>query len=389
MPKKRKFHASQRSHIKSTAQEFTEVVKQLQAKGERVLPLHVGQPSTGAPNDAIVAARKAMETEILGYTSAYGLLELRHKIAAHYMNKYKVEIEPEQVIITPGASVAFSLALIGCFDQQATIAIPYPVYAAFLPIIRHLGLNIIDCPTRLENRFLPTIEDLDVIDEKIDGLLLINPSNPSGATMTDEELEELANYCHDRGIRLISDETYHGIYYERFLKETTAVEVSKSAIVINSFSKYYSMPGWRIGWMVAPMDVANNLGNVIRNMYICPSNISQHAAMAALDCQDELDEHLVRYAHNRNILLTSLPKAGFTRFIRPQGAFYFYACIDDHSKNSTQFCHDLLEQKAVATMPGGDFDPINGSSYVRFSFAGATEDIKESVIRIREFCESY
>jgi len=376
---------SKRSFIRSTAQEFTEEVKKLTAEGKRVIPCHVGQPSTGAPQAAIRAVQHAMQSDILGYTSAYGILELRQRIATHYAHKYNLDINPQRIIVTPGASIGFNLACIGCFDQGARIAIPYPVYAAFLPIIENAGLNIVGFATQLKNRFQPTVEDLEALQGNIDGLLLTHPGNPSGATLSYDELKTLIDYCMDRDIRVISDETYHGVVYEKNFTETSGAQFSEDIVVLNSFSKYYSMPGWRIGWMVAPEALAHNLGNVIRNLYICPAAPSQHAAMAAMDEHQELNEHVKRYAVNRNILLQELPKAGFDKFIRPQGAFYFYTHVQDLQHDAYQFCLDLLHNTAIAAMPGGDFDPIQGRRYVRFSYAGSTEDIEEACHRIRKW----
>ena len=377
-----KFKASKRSFIKSTAQTLTVAATKLEAQGKKIHRLHVGQPSTSAPQGAIDAVIKAEQDKVLGYTSSVGLTALRERIATHYHEEYGVNISPDQVVVTIGASLAVALACISCFEQGATIGVPYPVYAAYLPVFKQFGLNIVGFSTSLENNFQPTPADLDALDTKIDGIIQASPSNPAGSILTADKLKELAIYCEQKGIRLISDEIYHGIYYDESCKPETALKFSNECIVVNSFSKYYSMPGWRIGWLVAPEYIASNLATVIRNLYISPPTPSQYAALAAMDCREELNQHIKRYKKNRDVFLSELPKAGFDKFIAPQGAFYFYAHVQHLHHDSHKFCMEILNETGICSMPGTDFDPIHGHRYIRFSYAGSTEDIEEAMHKL-------
>ena len=375
--------ASKRSQIKSTAQAVTVAAAQLEAQGKEIHRLHVGQPSTGAPKGAIEAVIKAEQDQVLGYTSSVGIDPLRERIAKHYQEEYNVDVSPEQVVVTIGASLALALSCIGCFEQGDTIGVPYPVYPAYLPVFKQFGLNLVGFSTSLDNNFQPTLADLEALDIKIDGLILASPANPAGSILPAEQLKALAIYCEQQGIRLISDEIYHGVCYDDACSPETALKFSNQCIVINSFSKYYSMPGWRIGWLVAPKDVATNLANVIRNLYISPPTPSQHAALAAMDCRDELDLHVKRYKMNRDILLKEMPKAGFDKFVVPQGAFYFYAHVQHLHNDSHKFCMQILNETGICSLPGSDFDPLHGHHYIRFSYAGATEDIEEAMHILR------
>jgi len=374
-----KFKASKRSNIQSTAQEFTVITAKRSQTGKKVYRLHVGQPSTGAPKASIEAVKNAMGNNVLGYTSSLGLIELREKIANNYMDLYNVSIPASRIVITNGASGAIQIAAIASFSPGARIGLPSPSYPAYNHMFNFLGVEVVAIPTQAKNRFFPTVEELTPFIGRIEGLLIASPGNPSGGVLMANELNDISKFCDKNGIRFFSDEIYHGIEFETYSKAQTALKYSDEAIIINSFSKYYSMPGWRLGWMVVPEYLTKNIANVIRNLNISASHPSQIAAIAAMDSREELDQHVRRYAENRDILLHSLPLAGFDKFIRPQGAFYFYAHVEKLHCDSYLFCTKMLNECGIAAMPGCDFDPRHGHKYVRFSYAGSTNEIREAM----------
>jgi aspartate/methionine/tyrosine aminotransferase len=373
---------SHRADVPSDAQLFSTAANKLRAKGVDVIAMHLGQPSTGAPQRAVDAVKHMMDTDTLGYTSALGIDPLRARLARMYDERYGAPVEKEQVIVTVGASLALVIALLGCFEVGDSIALPYPVYPAYANTVKMLGLKIVGVPTSIENRFQIRVADLEALPEKPNGIIVASPSNPAGTMLTPDELRDLCAYCDKHGIRLISDEIYHGIEYEGHPRAQTAAKLSKHAVVISSFSKYFSMPGWRIGWMVVPKELAGPMSKAIRNLYLAAPTPSQYAALAALDARDELDQHVVRYAKNRDLLLDGLPKAGFNKLLPPQGAFYIYAHIEHLHHDSRKFCVEMINEAGVISMPGTDFDPNHGHHFIRFSYAGKTEDIEQALERL-------
>ena len=355
------------------------------AKGD-VLHLEVGQPSTPAPSGAIAAAKAALDADKLGYTDTFGIPTLRQAIARHYRDWYGVEVAPEQVFVTTGSSAAFVVSFLAAFDPGDRVAVAEPGYPCYRNILSALGIEPVGLATTEESRFQPTVELLAAAEGdggKLDGLIVASPSNPTGTMLSADELKDLADYCHERGIRLISDEIYHGITYGE--RGASALEFTRDAVVINSFSKYFSMTGWRLGWMVIPADLARAIECLAQNLYISPPSLSQAAAVAAFDCHDELRANVARYAANRALLLEKLPGAGFDHLAPAQGAFYIYADVSKLTNDSEDFCRRILAETGVATTPGLDFDPHRGRAFMRFSFAGATADMDEAASRLAKW----
>jgi len=352
------------------------------AKGD-VIHLEVGQPSTAAPAPVIAAARRALEADVLGYTDALGVAGLREAIAGHYARRYDVHLPAERVVVTMGASGAFILAFLAAFDPGDRVALALPAYPAYRHTVAALGLEAVPLPTGPETRFQPTPALLDALDPPVEGLIVASPSNPAGTMLAPDELAGLARHCAERGIRLVSDEIYHGITFGR--EAATAAAFEAEAVVVNSFSKYFSMTGWRLGWMVVPDDLARSVECLTQNLFISPSALSQAAALAAFDCEPELAANVARYGRNRALLLDALPGLGLDRLAPADGAFYIYAEVAHLTDDSRTFCRQMLDETGIAATPGVDFDPERGHRYVRFSFAGATEDMAEAVRRLRQW----
>ncbi len=373
------YEPSKRSRMVSLSQKFTEIANEMEAQGKRVIRMHAGEPSDSPPKRALDFVTKIIQQKHCGYTGSTGIVELRNRIAKHYKEKYDVEVDPSQVIVTIGASTAFFGACLTAFERGEKIIVPYPSYPSYQMIFELMGIEVIGIPTYPENNMMPTVEDLEKVKEDARGLLLISPNNPSGAIISASELKKVADYCESRGIRLISDEIYHGVEYDPDVKADTALRYSEHAVVINSFSKYYSIAGWRLGWLVVPPNFAEPIANLLRNLYICPTTPSQYLALAVLDCKNELEQSLQRYATNRDIMLREMPKAGFDQFVSPQGAFYFYTHVAELEKDSAVFCERMLRETGISSLPGSKYDPLNGKHYVRFSYAGSTEEIEEAM----------
>lgn len=351
-----------------------------QSAGASVLHLEVGQPSTGAPAGAIAAARAALETDNLGYTEAFGRADLSRRIVRHYKEEYGIDVDRGRIVVTTGSSGAFLLAFLAAFDEGDKVALAAPGYPAYRNILTALGIEVVTIEVGDATNFQPTPALLDGISGRLDGLIVASPANPTGTMIHAAEMAALTAYCRDRGVRLVSDEIYHGITYGR--RAETALAFDPGAIVINSFSKYYSMTGWRLGWMIVPEPLLRSIECLAQNFYISPPTLSQVAAAAAFDCKDELEANVQRYATNRALLLRELPKAGFGRMAAAEGAFYLYADVADMTNDSAEFCRRMLAETGVAATPGVDFDPGRGHRFIRFSFAGATEDMAEAARRL-------
>ena len=348
--------------------------------GERVLHLEVGQPATRAPSKVIEAAHDALNTDVIGYTNAFGIWELRQAIADHYDATYGVTVDPETVAVTTGSSGAFVLSFMAAFDPGDRVALASPGYPAYRNILTGLGVEVVDLPTTLEDNFQPTVARLQALDTPPDGLILASPSNPAGTMISPKEMEALVVYCHQNGVRLISDEIYHGITYGA--PGVTALSHTQDAIIINSFSKYFSMTGWRLGWMIVPDDLHRTIECLAQNLFISPPTIAQQAGLAAFDCRDELEANIRQYARSRELLLDKLPQAGFTRLAPAEGAFFIYADVSEFTDDSREFCRRMLAETGVAATPGVDFDPTRGARFVRFSFAGDEGEIAEAADRL-------
>ncbi len=351
-----------------------------EAAGRRIVHMEVGQPGTPAPDGARRALAQALERP-LGYTVALGLPKLRAGIAALYQRWYGVDLDPARVIVTTGSSGAFLLAFTALFDAGDRVALGEPGYPSYRQILRALSLTPVGVQSRAENRLQPTPEDLAGIDAK--GLIVASPGNPSGTMLSRDALAALIHWAEARGTAFISDEIYHGLHYGD--RAVSALEISQQPWVINSFSKYFSMTGWRVGWMVVPEDQIRRVERLAQNFFICPPHASQIAALAALDCIPELEANRAVYAENRRLMLEGLPKAGFSKIAPPDGAFYIYADVSDLTQDSLALAAEILDGAGVAVTPGLDFDPIRGAQTLRFSYAGATADIAEGLVRLQDY----
>ncbi|AWD20706.1 pyridoxal phosphate-dependent aminotransferase [Fuscovulum blasticum] len=351
-----------------------------EAAGRRIIHMEVGQPGTGAPAGARAALARALD-QPLGYTVALGLPELRAGIAALYRRWYGVELDPARVVVTTGSSSAFILAFTALFEAGDRVALGEPGYPSYRQILRALSLVPVGVPSRDENRLQPVPEDLAGLE--VEGLIVASPGNPTGTMLTHDALAALVGWAEARGVAFVSDEIYHGLHYGD--RAVSALEISQTPWVINSFSKYFSMTGWRVGWMVVPEDQIRRVERLAQNLFICPPHASQIAALAALDCIDELEANRATYAENRRLMLEGLPKAGFDRIAPPDGAFYVYADVSDLTTDSLAFAGEILDGAGVAVTPGIDFDPLRGARTLRFSYARATADIAEGLERLAAF----
>jgi aspartate/methionine/tyrosine aminotransferase len=358
-----------------------EAARQREAAGKSVIHMEVGQPGTPAPAAARAALARAMESGALGYTVALGLPELRAGIAALYGRWYGVDLDPARVVVTSGSSAAFLLSFTALFDAGARVGLGEPGYPSYRQILRALSLVPVGIPTAAANRLQPVQSDLAGLE--MDGLIVASPGNPSGTMLDRHAMAALMGHCAARGISFISDEIYHGLHYGE--RAVSALEIGQDCHVINSFSKYFSMTGWRVGWMVVPEDQVRLVERLAQNMFICPPHASQIAALAALDCIDELEANRAVYAENRRLMLEGLPKAGFTRIAPPDGAFYIYADVSDLTDDSLALAAEILDGAGVAVTPGLDFDPHRGARTLRFSYARSTPEISEGLARLTDF----
>ncbi len=358
-----------------------EAARRAEEAGRTIIHMEVGQPGTGAPQGATDALAQAMKEGPLGYTVALGLPALRQRIARMYGEWYDVDLNPERVVITPGSSGGFLLAFTALFDSGDRVGIGAPGYPSYRQILKALGLVPVDLPTAPENRLQPVPSDFSGLD--LQGLMVASPANPTGTMLDHAAMQALIGAAHEQGASFISDEIYHGLEYEA--KAVTALELTDECYVINSFSKYFSMTGWRVGWMVVPEDQVRVVERIAQNMFICAPHASQVAALAAMECEDELQANLDVYRANRALMLEGLPKAGFTNIAPPDGAFYVYADVSDLTDDSRSFAAEILEKAGVAVTPGLDFDPVRGHTTLRFSYARSTPDIEEGLLRLTRF----
>jgi len=361
-----------------------EAARRAEEAGRHIIHMEVGQPGTPAPKGARDALARAMQEDAMGYTVALGLPALRRRIAELYGDWYDLDLDPGRVVITPGSSGAFILAFTALFDAGDRVGIGAPGYPSYRQILRALDLQPVDIETAAENRLQPVARDLEGRD--LAGLLVASPANPTGTMLDRGALTELMEAARAEGASFISDEIYHGIEYEA--KAVSALEISDEAYVINSFSKYFSMTGWRVGWMVVPEDHVRVVERLAQNLFICPPHASQVAALAAMDCADELEANMAVYRRNRALMLEGLPKAGFDRIAPPDGAFYVYADVRHITDDSRALAAEILEKAGVAVTPGLDFDPVRGGGTLRFSYARATADIEEGLDRLRRFMQA-
>ena len=362
-----------------------EAASKKERSGYEVIHLEVGQPGTSAPKMAAQSVKDKISKSTMGYTVALGIPELRKKIADLYLRWYNVQVEPERIIVTPGSSGAFILTFTGLFDVGDTVGVVSPGYPSYRQILKALSLNTSTIKTFNNNKFQPVAAD--IINNSLDGLLVASPANPTGSMLNNYDLEKLIDACKMKQTVFISDEIYHGIEYES--KAVSALEVSDDCIVINSFSKYFSMTGWRLGWIVVPKNHIRQFERLAQNMFICAPHISQIAALGALDASDELNLNLKTYEANRTMLMEELPKLGLKNFAPPDGAFYFYIDVSEYTNDSVNFAKSVLDEVHVAVTPGIDFDPERGRKTIRLSYACSTSDLKEGLKRLEKFMSKY
>jgi len=348
--------------------------------GEAVYHLEIGQPGSGAPRGVVEAVGRALSSEKLGYTDAFGLSSLRVAISKHYYDYYKFDVPVERIAVTTGSSAGFVLSFLAAFDAGDRVGVISPGYPCYRHILQAFGITPVIIQTDSTCRFQPTPGLLDKV-LPLDGLIIASPSNPSGTMLLPEELSALSDFCAVENIRLISDEIYHGISHGR--QEVTVASLNSDAIVINSFSKYFSMTGWRIGWMVLPPELSQSVERLQQNLFICAPVASQVAALAAFNCHDELEKLVAQYRRNRDFLIKNLPDVGFDKCAPADGAFYIYADVSAQTDNSEKFCQDILNATGVALTPGCDFDPNYGKTSVRISYAEAPNVIEQAIAQLR------
>jgi aspartate/methionine/tyrosine aminotransferase len=353
----------------------------LEAAGHDIVHMEVGEPGGGPPGLAVEAAAAALRGSGLGYTPALGMAKLRRRIARHYQDWYGVALDPERIAITTGASGGFVLAFLASFDAGARVLVADPSYPCYRNVMAGLGIEAVRVATGPADGFQPTPAELDAVPGRIDGLILQSPANPTGTMLDDTRLAALARWARERGVRLIVDEIYQGITYEA--SPTTVLKVEPEAVVVNSFSKFWSMTGWRVGWLVLPETLVRPVERLAQNLFISTPTIAQIAAAAALDADDELRPRVQTYRHNRDILKNAMTGIGLDRIAPPDGAFYLWIDIRATGLPAGTLAARLLHEAHVAVTPGMDFDPVDGGNWIRLSFAGPTERIRIGAERLQ------
>ncbi len=380
-----KLKASDRSNINAfKALDILRQVNEREAQGLDIRRMGAGQPCFGAPQEALNYAIETIQKDPRqGYTQAIGMPSLRERIAQYYQDYYNVKISPDNIVITAGSSSAFILDFLAAFDGGDKVATVTPTYPAYRNILKSLNLQTIEIESRAEDNYQPTLDLLQNCGQKFDGLIINSPSNPCGTMIDETELEKICNWCDEQGIRLISDEAYHGITYET--KAVTARKFSQNVIILNTFSKYFAMTGWRLGWTVLPDDLVAPVKKLSENLFVSAPTIAQHLAYKIFDHTDVLDDYVAKYRINRDIIKTELPKVGITDFTNGAGAFYIYANIHKLSNNSELFCNTMLDEARVSTTPGLDFDLTRGQKSIRICYADSEENIIEACKRLKNW----
>ncbi len=376
---------SKRSNISCfRALDILRQVNEREAAGENITRMGAGQPCFGAPQGALDYGIEMIKADPRqGYTQAIGMPSLRERIAEYYYSYYNTKISPDNIVITTGSSCGFILDFMAAFDAGDSVAVITPTYPAYRNILTALNIKTVEIESRAEDNYQPTLDLLENCGKKFDGLIINSPSNPCGTMIEEQQLEKICNWCDEKGIRLISDEAYHGITYEQ--KAQTAAKFSKNAIILNTFSKYFAMTGWRLGWSIIPDDMRNAVKNLSESLYVSAPTISQHVAYKIFDHLDDLDGYVANYRLNRDILRNELPKAGITNFTDASGAFYIYADIHHVSNDAIQYCAKMLDEAKVSTTPGIDFDLIRGHKAIRICYADSQENIMEACNRLKKW----
>ena len=361
-----------------------ENARKAEEKGEDIVHMEVGQPGTPAPIEAQRQLIEKMKNDSMGYTVALGIPELRKRISQLYGDWYNLDLNPDRIIITSGSSAGFILSFSSLFDAKDRVGICSPGYPSYRQILKAQDLETVLIETKFENNFQPLSSDLKGLN--LSGVLIASPANPTGSMLNYNQLESLILSSLEQNISFISDEIYHGIEYEK--KATTALQITNQCYVINSFSKYFSMTGWRVGWMVVPEDHIRQIERLAQNMFICAPHASQIAALHALDCEDELKNNLDVYKENRKLMIKGLKDSGFSKISSPDGAFYIYADVSKFCNDSLEFANRVLKEAKVAITPGLDFDSKRGNSTIRFSYARSTEDIIKGLEKLNIFMKN-
>ncbi|HJV41055.1 pyridoxal phosphate-dependent aminotransferase [Caulobacter sp.] len=357
---------------------ISRLAHQLKMEGRSIIHMEFGQPSTGAPSKAIAKAHEILDSEAMGYWESP---LLRQRIAERYQALYGAQVEPERIVLTCGASPALVLALSSVFEPGDRIAIARPGYVAYRNSIKALHLTPVEIACGPEDRFQLTAKHLAELEPAPAGVIVASPANPTGTIIAPEELEAIARVCRERGVRIISDEIYHGLSYTG--RTPSMLEFAPDALIVNSFSKYFSMAGWRLGWLLTPKgEDLERARAYVGNLFLTAPSLSQHAGLAAMDCIDELEGHIDVYRANRELMLEALPGLGLRKIAPPDGAFYIWADIGHLTDDSLSFCKQLLKDTGVCTAPGVDFDPVEGNRFIRFSFAVSTAEVEEALRRI-------
>ncbi|WP_176591350.1 aminotransferase class I/II-fold pyridoxal phosphate-dependent enzyme [Sphingobium sp. EM0848] len=350
---------------------------QLEAEGRSILHMEFGQPSTGAPSAAIAQAHAVLDHDPMGYWESTALKE---RIALHYREHYGVTVEAEQILLTCGASPGLVLALTSLFAPGARVATARPGYVAYRNTLKALYLEPLEVDCGPAERYQISAAALEALEPAPDGAIIASPANPTGTIIPAEEMARIADVCRARGIRIVSDEIYHGLSYGDPAR--SMLEFAPDAVIVNSFSKYFSMAGWRLGWVVFPPELIDTARARMGNLFLTPPSLAQHAGLKAFDCVDELEGHVATYRRNRELLLAALPALGLKEIAPPDGAFYIYADVGHLTHDSLSFCQKLLRETGVATAPGIDFDPVDGHRHIRFSFAVSTDRVEDAIGRM-------
>ena len=357
--------------------QLSRIAHALKAEGRSILHMEFGQPSTGAPKAALAAAHRVLDSEAMGYWES---AELTARIARHYQETYGVAVDPEEVVLTCGASPALVLALSSAFEAGARVAVARPGYVAYRNVLRALHMTPVEIACGPDVGYQLSAAALAALDPAPAGVIVASPANPTGSIIPPPELAAIARVCRERGIRVVSDEIYHGLSYVG--PTPSMLQFEPRALVVNSFSKYFSMAGWRLGWLVAPGDDAPRARAYVGNLFLTAPSLSQHAGLAAMDAREELEGHVAVYRRNRELLLSALPALGLASIAPPDGAFYIWADIGHLTNDSLGFCERLLRETGVATAPGLDFDPVDGHRFIRFSFAVSSAEVEEAIARM-------
>ena len=376
-----KFTTSKRSNILPfLAIDMLTRANNLKLKGKDIIHMDVGEPGFKTPAHILKYAKTIIEEKKIGYTESIGMPELRRKISDHYKYWYDEEVDSENIAVTAGASGAFLLTLLAIFDPGDTVVIMTPYYPAYVNALKALNINIIYLEGDIKTSYQPTVEKLESIKKNINGIIMASPANPTGSSINTDDLKKIANWSKKNKITIISDEIYHGVEYGKFSE--TILKFNQDAIVINSFSKYFSMTGWRLGWLVAPKKIINTIEKLSMSLFLCPPTFSQLIAIKAFDDYDILNQNVLIYKKNRDILTSSFENIGFFKYAPPDGAFYLYIDVSNITDNSTDLAIRLLKEAGVSSTPGKDFDYNLGNKFIRLSYAGEHKEILEGAKRI-------